>query len=255
MFDPNYIGEVACKDIEILHVLPGRPGKWQLFEAIVILQGNRHKMLFKPNAGAKRDQLVADRLKYLFKLRPMHTVACRLNFGYQQNEKLELEGLLEYFMFADISPIEGNLGTIEFDSQPDEFKIEVYKIIMFRFILGLMKTSDDHILIREGMPVSISEMVITSSLPSREFVSCYINETTSLSLLRQAQVQIASDFDHDYMRGIILQTRKLERSMFGLVPKGHLTLKATRIASIIEERVDLITTCDVARILDTLTNS
>lgn len=248
MFDPQSAGRIEAKDVEVLHVLPGRPGKWQHFEAIVTLQGNRHKMFFKANPGGKRDQLVADRLKHMFGLQPMHTVMCALDFGYQQDERVELDAWLEYFMFANLVPIEGHLGDVDFESQSDDFKLEVYKIIMFRFILGLLKTQDDHILIRNGMPISISEMIITSGLPSREFVNKYINESTSIALLQRAQLELADKFDNDNLRGVILQTRKVERTMFGLKPKGPLNLKASRIAVIIEERVDLITTCDPSKI-------
>ena len=269
MFDPTSVGKIDAKAIEVIRVLPSQPGKLQLFEAVVTLQGNKHRVLFKPNRNGKRDQIVADRLKHIFSLTPMHCVSAHLNFCYQHDERVEWHDGIEYLMLAAKVTATKCLRDVNFQCQSDEFKKEVFKIIMFRFIIGARNTTEDHIVIRSdqqdeldiddqsdicsGLPMSISEMTLASALPPRDMVEKYINSKTDLELLKAARLELGERFDNDCLRGVIFGRGKIERDLDRLISRPGLTIAARRTAQVIEERFDLVMNCDLKTMLNVLT--
>lgn len=287
MFDPNFIGQVGAESVQVEEVLPGLRHV-QCFRAIVTLQEHRYRLLLKPNVGGKRDQIVADRLKYLFGLRPMHVFGLSLNFLYRRGERHDCDWI-EYVAISGGHDMSTKLSYGKYETLDKvrstplinqlDFQVELCKIVMFRYAIGTSQTYDEHILVRIVGPIvgkeesesstdetsernqkelerirfeilSISETVITTLCPSRTFLE-------SLRFIppeawRQAQVEILRHFDYDYERGIIVQSRKPELDLKGRRPQGPLTMKPKDIAACIEDRVSLVTTCDVDRILDSM---
>lgn len=288
MFDPNFIGNVEAESVQVENVLPGLRHV-QCFQAVITLQGHRHLLLLKPNVGGKRDQIVADRLKYLFGVKPMHVFGLCLNFLYRRGERHECDWI-EYLAISmghtlsrDNSnklerEVYGKYQTLDkIRSTPLinqlDFQVELCKIVMFKYVIGTSQTYDEHILVRtmgdecrskketrsstEEVSqrirfeiLSISETVITTLCPSRTFLESL--RFISPEAWQQAQAEILRHFDYDYERGIILQTRQPELDFKGRKARGPLTMKARDIASCIEDRVSLVTTCDVDKILDSM---
>lgn len=244
MFDPYSIGHVDTNAVEVVKVFNGRPGQLRSFRAVVTLQGAQHKVIFKPNVNGTWDQLIVDRLKHLFCLEPMHTASCTLNFCYPRDEQYVSDVPIQYFMFADKIPSRETLEDVEYSTVSREFRKEIYKIALFRYVVGVTKTTADHILIRAGVPMSISEITITGTAIPRPFIQKYIETDFDEVLMKEAMECIKLKFDHDSMRGIILGTRKPEREMKSKKPKYHLSSKARDIAIMIETRLDVVTTCD-----------
>uniref|UniRef100_A0A6C0CI26 Uncharacterized protein n=1 Tax=viral metagenome TaxID=1070528 RepID=A0A6C0CI26_9ZZZZ len=252
MFDPCFIGKVEAENVQLEAILPSLRHV-QCFRAVVTLQGNRHRLLLKPNISGKRDQIVADRLKYLFGMKPMHVFGLLLNFLYRRGERQDCDWF-EYFAISTANQSGyQTLDKIRLTPLAQElaFQVELCKVVMFRYVIGTSQTEDEHILVRESPQLevlSISETVITSLCPSREFLRSL--SFISVEAWRKAQVEIMQCFDYDYERGIILQTRQLERDIKRRRPKGQLTMKARDIATMIEDRLSLVTTCDVNEILN-----
>lgn len=273
MFDPNFIGNVSAEDVQVEEILPGYH-HFQRFRAVVTLQGHRHRLLLKPNPSGERDQIVADRLKYLFDMKPMHVFGLRLNFLFRGGKRVVCDWI-EYLAIS-LGPRgprhlinlpshmkDERLRTLREIRRTDlikvfDFQVELCKAVIFRYVIGTSETCDEHILIHtveylEGdLPpafevISISESVITSQCPPRDFLDSL--RFISSEAWRKAQEEILASFDFDYERGIILQTRQPERDLKHRKPKGPLHVKATRIAEIIEDRLTLITECDVNEIL------
>jgi len=248
MFDPESVGKIPRNDIEVIRRYPSVAPKFQAFQAIVTLQSNRHHVIFKPNPDGCKDQIVADRLKYLFGLQPMYSACASLNFAFQHDDLIDLGGQMNYLMFAFRGEFE---PLVDFDSQPDAIKVEVYKIIMFRFMIGF---SRGHIGMIRGMPVSISESLSTAILLKR-FVSTYIHPGSDLRLKRRAQIEFREHFDNDYMRGIIVTCGKPVKELKGLRPKGPLSQDKYDIAMQIETRWEHISNCDVTELVSIMTLS
>ena len=283
MFDPNFIGKVEAENVRVEEVLPSLRHV-QCFRAVVTLQEHQYRLLLKPYVGGKRDQIVADRLKYLFGLKPMHVFGLSLNFLYRQGERYDCDWI-EYFAISMGNKLPTKLSHKDGDKLPTklphkdgdklsysvwqtlaeirstslveklDFQIELCKIVMFRYVIGTSQTCDEHILVRliESEDhcfeiLSISETVITSLCPARTFLDSL--RFISPEAWQKAQVEILKHFDYDYERGIILQTRKLELELKGRRAQGTLTMKPKDIAACIEDRISLVTTCDVNRILD-----
>ncbi len=260
MFDPYHIGRLDRNNVEVINIIKNAQTMsnalhWQPFKAIVFIQGHKHAMICKPNRKEKRDQIVADRLKYLFKINPMHTVGVKLNFIFIKNEVIDCD-FIEYFMFASsLEDIHNEIEPLTLDAYFNEhiglspmylwpsyaFELELMKIIAFRYIIGNSTTHEKHILIKNDMPLSISETHISSATPQKTLHP--ILKTININVFKDVQSEFQILFDRDYMRGIILQTRQPEQDLKHLRPKGSITVKATRIAEIMEERYDIITTC------------
>ena len=253
MFDPYSIGHIGTDAVEVVKVFNGRPGRMRSFRAVVRLQEHQHKVIFKPNLNMIWDQLIVDRLKYLFNLEPMHIVSCTLSFCYPKEERYESDVPINYFMLADKNPVRETLEDIEYSTVSRDFRREIYKIALFRYIVGVTKTSVEHILIRAGIPMSISETTITGTALSRPFIQKYIETDFEEVLMREAVECIKLKFSHDSMRGIILGTRKPEREMKSKKPKYTLSTKSRDIAILIETRLELVTSCEPEELLTILT--
>ena len=244
MFDPCYVGLIPNENVKVTTPFGhSKNGKTQMFKAIVTIESNMFALLLKPNEAGKRDQIVADRLKHLFNLKPMNCFALQLKFVVVEGVQIDSPAI-EYIAmpcpFLQLTYEHQALPTLSSwtGQRSKAFDVELLKIAMFRYIIGTTKSLPEHILIVEGMPLSISEMVISSfGLPS-DFMNIL-----SFDHWEEARDALVANFDNDQMRGIILQTERCERLMFHRSAKGPLSLPAMRITEIIEERVDLISSC------------
>lgn len=256
MFDPLHIGKLSANYVKVVHIVRKSAG-YDSFKAVVTLQGHTHALLLKPNLEKFRDQIVIDRMKHLFGIQPMHVFGLQLNFVYEQGEKFEGRWQ-EYFAMAlskeEVLSAEPppTLKTLEPNLlKESNFRMELCKIVLFRYLVGSYKTCSEHILIRNGMPVSVSENKISSAFLSLNFISSLpkLEEKDWL----EARKSILSRVDLDSLRGIILQTRKPERSIDKKAPKGPLSLPVRRITEIIEERLTILEDYSLQDLLGHLT--
>lgn len=243
MFDPLHIGRLHSNYIKVTHVVATKK-KYSPFKALVTLQGHTHALLLKPNLEWYRDQIVADRIKHMAGLRPMHTFGLELNFAYCDGKRVETEWM-DYFAFAlsknevespDSLPTLQTVDRSLFESF--RFRVELCKIILFRYMLGFSNTCEEHILIRDGMPISISETKIGSSLLSREFLDQF--SFIEAKAWEEGKKELLEHFNLDNLRGCLLQTRMAERNIFHRTSKGPLSIQVKKMAELIEERFSIL---------------
>jgi hypothetical protein len=255
MFDPNTIGYVDASDIKVLHVLKPRDGntsKPQIFKGVLTLQNVPLGLYFKVNVNEKRDQIVADRLKHLFGLQPLNCFALTLDFMYCDDELVSTpDAKIEYFAFQcpfEELKVDRQLPTFDEYRGPmnERFQIELAKILLFRYTIGTTKTNLSHILIRNELPISISECMISSSQLPNQFASEF--EFITSEAWDQARLEFRLNFSNNKMRGILLQTRQVESDIKYMKPKGLLGVPCSRIAEIIEERLDVIAHLEAERL-------
>jgi hypothetical protein len=241
MFDPIHIGKIYADYVKVIHPVKSKRTCWP-FKALVTIQGHLHALFLKPNLSENRDQIVVDRLKHIADLQPMHTFGLLLNFSYIDGVR-KVGDWMEYFAMALNEKEVHDQNSLPFLKLPcsREEKIELCKIVIFRYMLGLSNTSLEHIIIRKGRLMSISETKISSACPSNAFLE-------SLSFIESecwdiARKLVSQGFDLDKMRGAILQTRSPERDIFKKSSKGPLSIPSKRIAEIVEDRLMQIKEC------------
>tara|TARA_R110001632_G_scaffold50169_5_gene125300 strand:- start:6512 stop:7255 length:744 start_codon:yes stop_codon:yes gene_type:complete len=228
MFDP-----IMVKDEDLIDVTEIQNYSNKVFRAHITLPKSKHDVLMKINFDGKNDQVVADRMKYLFDITPMHT------FFVNYHD-------INHFCFAFYK------GSRLWNQKPIElenniFQIEMCKILIFRFVIGSIKTNADHIMIVDELPMSISEIYIGNHFPDINFLKMFTN--VDIEYFIKARELINKNFSHDAMRGIILQNGKRERNINYMRCKYPLSVSALRLTELMEEKLDLITSCDIDVIL------
>lgn len=259
MFDPCHIGDVPFRAVKrVERAYPNR------YFAILELQHNDHTMILKRNTNDIADQLVIDRLKYMCEIEPSHVILLRLPVIFNNNdEMLEVGTFKEYIASRAVYDL--NAGFIHEPKlvnhpialvREPEFMIELQKILVFHWLVGINSTLDN-VMIRDGMPISVDEAYISTQKPSRAFMDFVIGELLNfddetddldvvavyreqMTLLEEAMREVCGHMDFDTMRGILLQSRQTESSLFHRKPFMKLGTNIRTIAENIEEKIDFL---------------
>lgn len=238
MFDPYYIGRVNPDNVTVTYVLITHSKLYNLFKAVVVIQGHNHSLLLKPQAEGYRDQVVADRLKYVCNLQPMHSFALSLNFVYVGGIRKDSEWTEYVALALNKKEVETPelLPSLKIEDLQNskEFQIEFCKIVMFRYLIGLRNTLLENILIRNEKLLSISETMISSGYPSKEFLESL--DFIPKEIWEEARNSLLFSFDLDNVKGIVLQTRQAERDIGHRRPKGPLSTSVRNMVETIEDR-------------------
>lgn len=231
MFDPMKL-ELTLDDEEV-KVLEFVENNEKVRKMQLSLEGEILGLIMKNNYLNEYDQILSDRIKYLFGLKPLHT----FGFDYEGGN---------YICFCDQNLEHWNKNPIELESE--KFQVEMCKILLFRFVIGARKTNEDHIMIRkDGLPTSISEMQIASYYPDENFLRRFVNVDIDQFIL--ARNEISKHFNYDNLRGIVCQKGQWKRDFKGVRLKHKTNKTSAEILSVIEDRYDIIMSCDVEEIL------
>lgn len=263
MFDPTYGGSLGRDDILWWEQINQRAEKSPV-RAIVKINSHYHAVILKENIGGKMDQVVADRLKYMCNLQPMHAAMVSLSVQFRSNHIFDC-AKLPHLMFAAQFKIEKVHVPRFVFKQPttlqkmikagwqlsnasEDFRLELCKIVLFRFLVGAYHSSTEHIIVlNDNTPISISEIYIGSCRQAHEFIDActgdWTTKTTRL-LIEKARKEITQNFFLDSMRGILLQREGPEREVKRHRPKRPITLNIVRMAELIEERLDILKSVD-----------
>lgn len=254
MFEPYDIGSLDRSSIlwweQIIAGIARSP-----LRAIVRLGETHHAVILKENARGKMDQVMADRLKQMCGLKQMHAVAVSIPMKVRNGIEQKTE-ILPYFMFAAAVSFDVETRSLKFETHrtlkevsleetSDRFKIEVIKIVLFRFLIGTSNSSLDHIIVMaaDGMPKSISETYIGDCKQESKFVDACVGRWASeqtRSLVEQARKELCSSFDLDMMRGVLLGLEGPKRDLRRQRTKKDTTVPVRRIAELVEERLDIV---------------
>ena len=260
MFDPQHIGSLIEKDVLAIGPAKATRCKGHLF-AVIMLEEKHHAVrLAELN---KQDQVVADRLKYLCNIKPMHTVSVTLPFAMEYDQKRYVE--TTYAMFAtpytivDSNHTEMKLQFVQEETLhayeqriprsmwSEKFRLELTKIILFRYIVGTEKNRVEDIIVRNSLPLSTNETFLGNHVVGEELFA-YLDA----SCLQKARDEVTRDFHYDAMHGIVLQTGQNETDVYRKKPKRPLRLKVKRLIQLIEERVDIVSSATEKQLLDSI---
>ena len=235
MFDPYFVGEVDTKDVRVIETLGTR--QFQMLKVVLKLEDQYYVLLLKPNIGRERDQIVLDRLKHVFNLRPMHTFGLRLNFVYVNGIRFDANSS-EYFAFASAIERKQSDCIEDVNNLNLEQKIEALMILMFRYIVGATGNQNEHILIQDGHLLSISEGRFTTMEMCPDFASQFNQIPASVWV--KARKRLLKGVLLDNIRGIVLQIDHPTNNIDKKSPKGPLSMAVRRIMFSIENRLDLV---------------
>jgi hypothetical protein len=256
MFDPWQGDTVSRSDVLNWHTIKGTT---TLF-AILRLQKEIYAVLLKPDTGERYDQLVADRFKFMCNIEPMYVIKLDVCLKVIRDQELPNEEGRAYpylMIHCDFDPDEHDIAhykaspTIDKCKLTEEQLFEVYKILLFRYMIGVRGTKEEHIVLRRGKVVSISEMSIgISELPRALVSKCLTNN----DMLKRAAHEVTKDFDFDCLRGIIYGTMKPERGKVR-ARKLPMTLEREALMNIIEDRCETLKQCPIDELRNALSRN
>lgn len=237
MFDPYFIGEVDQSDVKV--VSTSGDGACQTLDVILRLQGSYYALIMIPNRYEERDQIVIDRLKHVFNLNLIHVFGLKLKFVYNNGHQIET-GWQEYLAYNRrcLSPKLQNIENLNEDR-----KIEFIMILLFRYILGIVSTKIDHILVTSDGLLSTCETRFSSAEMDERFSSQCVN--FDHNCWNVARERLLKGVLLDNIRGVIMQVQHPVRELRGKSPKGKLSISSRRIMEIIELRLDVVRTYDL----------
>ena len=183
MFDPLSISTISRNDV-ISWKCVSKQYRCPL-RAVILLQKRKHAVILKENMSGKKDQIIADRLKIMCNLTPMYTTTIKIPLLVRSGKEMSTVPI-EYFMFAAPFTIKNSKIIFEHEITYQDcdsalklelsVKLEMCKILFFRYIIGTNNSSFDHIIMRNDLPMSISEMFIGNNPISRDFIAaCFGN--------------------------------------------------------------------------------
>ncbi len=278
MFAPCNLTHLSVNDIT--YIFPERPSK-KSYYIILILQKRQHAFVLEENKLGVADRLVADRLKYIFGLAPIHTVMARLSMTLRMKDKLPRAIITEpkdYILSATPMWRDEN-NNISFVQEPDlieamklipslmkddKFKLGVIKIFLFRFLVGASNSNFSSIRVRtvfrkdkngnkigKYIPVShreekLGKKDIPNTRLSQKEKYIVFNDKELIDIARK---ELIDNFDHDNMRGIVLQTRKPEPDVKNRRPRKALSIPANKLCNLIEERIDILGTIEISELV------
>lgn len=253
MFDPWQGDTVNRDDVLDWHSIKGTT---TLF-ATLKLQNEIYAVLLKPDISERYDQLVADRLKFMCNIEPMYVIkldVCLKVVGDRELPNEEGRAYPYLMIHCDFDVDENDVAHYKPSLTINNFKLneqqlfEVYKILLFRYMIGVRGTKEEHIILRRSKIVSISEMSIGISELPRALVSKYL---TNDDMLERAAYEVTKDFDYDCLRGVVYGTMKPERGKVK-ARKLPMTLEREALMNVIEERCETLKQCPVDELRDLL---
>jgi hypothetical protein len=240
MFDPYFIGEVDRKDVRVVNSFGGK--QFQMLRVFLKLGDYYHTLILKPNIDKDRDQIVIDRLKHVFNLEPMHTFGLKLDFVYSNGVQYNSDWV-EYFAFASTLNGEELLPVECLNDLSNEHKIQATMILLFRYIVGAIGNTFEHILFKGKTLMSISEGRFTTMEMCRDFASQFNDINTDTWV--KARQRLLKGVLLDNIRGILLQIENPTNNINSKSPKGPLSIPARNIMVSIETRLDIIKTSEL----------
>lgn len=245
MFDPFFIGNVDAGQVKVVKVLEGTGP--QSLKVIMRLNDNFHALVLKPTLG-DRDQIVIDRLKHIFNLRPMNVFGLSLNFVYVNGRRLEGHNS-EYLAFA--SNLEFVLGDFDhphvsnFEGLSFDRKVDLLMVLFFRFLVGTRGglSRNEDILDFGNYYVSTNEQKFSSADVNHEF-ACQFSSFEDACWIEAIQ-KFTKGVLKDAIRGVVYQHDDYLRNTKGKSAKGRLSIPPKRVMQILEERLEILKTQDV----------
>jgi hypothetical protein len=244
MFDPYFIGKVDRRDVKVLTSLGAK--RIQMLKVVMKLGDNYHILILKPNLERYRDQIVIDRLKHVFNLTPMHTFGVELDFVYSGGLQHDVDSM-EYFAFA--SQWKEECETLDDQiSLSVEHKEKVLMILMFRYVVGALNTSGEHILLKRGKLISISEGRFATGGESNSLAPQFAD--LSGSIWAKSRDRLLKGVLLDNIRGIVLQSDNPTNNIDRKASQGPLSIPVRRIMTNIESRLDILKTASIKDLKD-----
>lgn len=274
MFDPGHLGQLPVSLIE--KVFLSRPSNKSHY-IMMKLQKKQHIFVIEENKSGSADKMVADRLKYIFDLAPVHTIMAQFGMSIsfrEDNYNIVMTNPKEYILYAAPMRRDEN-EQILFVKEPclndilkrvdlmndKNFKKEVIKIFLFRFLIGASNSTMKTIRVRTNfsydnlngekhetyIPVAFNEEKVgrqnipNAKLNKREWEMVF-GDKYQVDKVRKNMVET---FDHDNMRGILLQTRKPEEDIKNRRPKKALSIPAYKLATMIEKRIEIMSSVNI----------
>lgn len=244
MFDPFFIGKVDRKDVRVLASFGSR-GQ-QMLKVVIRLNDNYHVLILKPSLEGYRDQIVIDRLKHVFNLTPMHAFGLELDFVYCNNVLVDVQRM-EYVAFASKMKEETETVADQLTLTMEQ-KEEILMILMFRYIVGALNTSGEHILIKEGKLISISEGRFGLDGTCSEFASQF--KDIGHAVWDKSRKRLLKGVLLDNIRGIALQGENPTSSIDRKASAGPLSISVRRVLTNIEIRLDILSTATIDELMD-----
>lgn len=215
MFDPLYAGVVTSENVKQWKIVTkNKNGK--IIHAVIILQKKLHAVLLEPYFDD--EPLMIDRLKFLCGIQPRFMSKVDIYFSNEKEkyymihipftmEKISLASLRECkdvkIKFHPDNPLQ-NVNFVE------NISVEICKILIFWFIAGVAKVSEDMIFVREGKLLTHEKTLKGNKRFKKELVEKYMNDDI---IVKEAQIQVTENIDMDLVRGIVCGVRQPERDI------------------------------------------
>lgn len=215
MFDPLHAGVVTSENVKQWNIVTNnKNGK--IIHAIIILQKKLHAVLLEPYIND--EPLMIDRLKFLCGIQPRFMSKVDIYFPTEKEkyymihipftmEKTSLAALSEYrnvnIKFHPDNPLRnGNFVK--------NISVEICKILIFWFIAGVAKISEDMIFVRDGKLLTHEKTLKGNKRFKKELLEKYMHDD---KIVKEAQMQVTENIDMDYVRGIVCGVRQIERDI------------------------------------------
>lgn len=259
MFDPSHIGELQREDILWWKQVYPSHGRSPL-HALVRLNNTHHAVILKENPGGKMDPVIADRLKHMCGLVPSYAVSVLIPLEVRSSHEYPSEKI-PYIMYRAPFTVESRngqaflrfvsscvLGSLEAEDLKSRlasrvFKLELCKIMLFRYLIGSYHTGMDHVIMVGTQLISISETYVGNNKQPQEFIDACVgdwDDPETQEIIEEARQAVTKKFDLDNMRGVILQYGEPSREIVRHRPKRALNIPVKRFAQLVEERLDIL---------------
>ncbi|MFS8159229.1 MAG: hypothetical protein ACMG6E_03275, partial [Candidatus Roizmanbacteria bacterium] len=124
----------------------------------------------------------------------------------------------------------------------DHFRLEVCKIILFRWIIGCHHTTYDDIEVIDDMPVSANEEIMTTREMNKEILKLLYKQYGDV--LGEAMKEVTKYADYDDVRGCLAQSSQPCTSFVRLHIKAIYNTNVRNLVETITERIDILETTD-----------
>lgn len=224
MFDPLYAGVVTFENVKQWEIVSSNK-KREIIHAIIILQKKLHAVLLEPYTND--EPLMIDRLKFLCGIQPRFMSKVEIYFAIDKGIEIKTSTPEKYYMIYIPFTMEKTSLTslreckdVKIKFHPDNplrngnfvknISVEICKILIFWFIAGVAKISEDMIFVRDGKLLTHEKTLKGNKRFKKELLEKYMHDD---KIVKEAQMQVTENIDMDYVRGIVCGVRQIERDI------------------------------------------